>query len=82
MRIEDLVDKISAQSWVDRMPLLPARLILTFGIVIAINSAVSLLSDQYESPWWLTFPLLIAFFLLLFRAARAEKTAKATGTAK
>lgn len=71
-----LVDKISDKSWLDRVPLLPMPVIMILGAVMGINGALNLFTD-YDSPWWVGWALLIAFFLLLFRAARAEKIAKA-----
>ena len=72
-----LIDKLSDQSWLDRVPLMPQLVIGILGGAMGINAAVSLFTD-YDSPWWVGFPLLIAFFLLILRAARADNLRKAT----
>lgn len=78
MGTQTLIDRITDQDWLDRVPLLPMWGILTFGAVMGINGAFSLLTD-YKSPWWISWPMLVTFFLLIFRAARAERRAKAAG---
>ena len=77
MRSKNWVDRIFDNPGLDRVPLLPMPLIMALGVVIFINSTLSMFTD-YESPWWLGLPWLLAFFLLLFRrAAHADKIAKA-----
>ena len=49
MGIQKLIDRITDQAWLDRVPLLPMWLILIFGAVVGINAAFSLVTD-YDSP--------------------------------